>query len=157
QAIFFWNFVGLAILLLGVLLFSEMRVGLTEAQFRNLRTQGELITNLLVETNAVPATPGVPLDQVKVRNILFRLLPPIAEGARTGAGPRIRVFSPTGAVVADTDVLYDSLEQQQLPPIGARPDIGQSIDRFAQRAGYFRLTPWRQTITLPEERARAFQ
>src|SRR5262249_2765007 len=87
QAIFFWNLVGLGILLLGVLLFSEMRVGLTEAQFRNLRTQGELIANLLVETGAVPAIPGAPIDEVKVRNILFRLLPPIAEGARTGSGP----------------------------------------------------------------------
>src|SRR5262245_22779003 len=50
RIIFIWNFVGLAVLVVGVLLLSEMRAGLTDAQYRNLRTQGELITNLLIET-----------------------------------------------------------------------------------------------------------
>ena len=155
HAIFFWNFVGLGILLLGVLLLSEMRVGLTEAQFRNLRTQGELIANLLVEANAIPGDPSVPVDEPKVRDILFRLLPPIAQGARTGAGPRVRVFSANGAVVADTDVLRDQLEQTELPQIGQRADIRRSINQIAENAGYFRLTPWRPSITLDEERRRA--
>ena len=155
HSIFFWNFVGLGILLLGVLLLSEMRAGLTEAQYRNLRTQGELIANLLVETNAVAGEPLPGVNEPGVREVLRRLLPPIAEGARTGSGPRVRVFLPAGSTVADTDVLYDQLEQTPLPPIGKAADIGRSIDQFAEKAGYFRLTPWRPTITLNEERRRA--
>jgi len=55
QIIFIWNFAGLAFLVIGVLLLTEMRAGLTDAQFRNLRTQGELITNLLIETGSATA------------------------------------------------------------------------------------------------------
>jgi two-component system sensor histidine kinase ChvG len=57
RIIFIWNFAGLFVLVLGVLLLTEMRAGLTDAQFRNLRTQGELITNLLIETGTVEGDP----------------------------------------------------------------------------------------------------
>ena len=90
--IFFWNFVGLGILLLGVLLLTEMRAGLTDAQFRNLRTQGELISNLLIESNAIQSDLGV--NDLAVREVLRRLLPPAPQGAPANAGPRVRVFAP---------------------------------------------------------------
>ena len=155
RGIFFWNFVGLAFLLVGVLLLSEMRAGLTDAQFRNLRTQGELIANLLVETNAVQSDPLAAINEPGVREVLRRLLPPVAQGARTNTGPRVRVFNPQGGIVADTDVLYDRMEQDRLPDLGVKNDIGSAIARQAQRVEYFRLTPWRPSITLEEERRRA--
>jgi|CXWL01.1.fsa_nt_gi two-component system sensor histidine kinase ChvG len=157
RIIFLWNFVGLGILLLGVLLLTELRAGLTEAQFRNLRTQGELIANLLIETGTVQGDPWPGLNEPAVREVMRRVLPPVAEGERVGtAGTRVRVFAADGAVVADTDVIYDKLEETPLPGVGAEDEnIGQTIRRAARRVEYIRLTPWRPSITLEEERQRA--
>ena len=80
RIIFIWNFVGLAVLIVGVLLLSEMRAGLTDAEYRNLRTQGELITNLLIETGTVQGDPDPYINGDAVRDVMQRLLPPIAEG-----------------------------------------------------------------------------
>lgn len=157
RIIFIWNFAGFLILVVGVLLLSEMRAGLTEAQYGNLRTQGELITNLLVETGTVQGDPYPYINEPAVREVLRRLLPPIAEGARPGQGPRVRVAGADGRLIADTDVIYDRLEETPLPQIGDRPSIGQSIESAARRVEYWRLTPWRPTITLPEARARALR
>ncbi|MDX2277247.1 MAG: ATP-binding protein [Hyphomonadaceae bacterium] len=159
RIIFFWNFVGLGTLVLGVLLLSEMRAGLTEAEYRNLRTQGELIANLLIETGTVQGDPAPYINEPAVREVLRRLLPPIAEGARPGdaGGPRVRVFAADGATIADTDVLYDRLDETPLPSVDEAPNLGASIERAAQRVEYLRLTPWRPTITLAEERRRALQ
>ena len=154
--IFLWNFVAFGILVIGVMLLSETRAGLTEAQVRNLRTQGELITNLLVETGTVQSEPYAGINEPAVREVLRRLLPPVAEGARVGGGPRIRVFAPDGAIVADTDVLYDQLDEAPLPPLGERqPDFGRSLEEVAQGVEYFRLTPWKPSISLQEEQRRA--
>ncbi|QGZ96670.1 sensor histidine kinase [Terricaulis silvestris] len=156
RIIFIWNFAGLFVLVLGVLLLTEMRAGLTDAQFRNLRTQGELITNLLIETGTVEGDPYPYVNEVRVRDTLRRILPPIAEGARGGVGqPRVRMFADDGRLIADSDVIYDRLEETALPEVGQEESIGQSIRRTAQRVEYIRLTPWRPTISLEEEIARA--
>lgn len=153
--IFLWNFVAFGILLIGVMLLSETRAGLTEAQVRNLRTQGELIANLLVETGAVQSEPYAGINEPGVREVLRRLLPPVAEGARANIGPRIRVFAPDGEVVADTDVLYDRLDEIPLPPLGQERDFGRSLEEAAQGVEVFRITPWRPSTSLAEERRRA--
>ncbi len=143
---------------MGVLLLSETRAGLIEAQVRNLRTQGELIANLLIETGTVQGDPYPAMNEPAVREVLRRLLPPVAEGARPGAGPRVRVFSADhGALVADSDVLYDKLEERPLPDVGEQADLGQSIERAASRVEYLRITPWHPTITLAEEQSRALR
>ncbi len=158
RIIFIWNFVGLAFLILGVLLLTEMRAGLTEAQFRNLRTQGELITNLLVETGTLEGDPYPYVNESAVRAVLHRILPPIAEGARPGVGrPRVRVFGSEDRLIADSDVIYDRLEETPLPHIGEDRSIGEQIGRAARRVEYLRLTPWRPTVTLEEEHARAMR
>jgi len=156
RIIFIWNFAGLAFLVLGVLLLTEMRAGLTDAQFRNLRTQGELITNLLIETGTVEGDPYPYVNEPNVRAVLKRILPPIAEGERPGVGrPRVRLFSPEGRLIADSDVLYDRLEETALPDPAAEEDIRGRIESAARRVEYLRLTPWRPTSTLAEERDRA--
>jgi two-component system sensor histidine kinase ChvG len=157
RIIFFWNFAGLAFLVIGVLLLAETRAGLTDAQTQNLRTQGELITNLLIETGTVEGDTQPYVNELAVRAVLRRLLPPVADGARGVNGPRVRMFAPDGRLIADSDVIYDRLEEQPLPEVGARESIGESIGRVAQRARYFRLTPWRPTITLEEETRRAMR
>src|SRR5260221_8989286 len=47
RLIFAWNFVGFAILTLGVLLLSELREQLIQAKVDALATQGELVANVL--------------------------------------------------------------------------------------------------------------
>jgi two-component system sensor histidine kinase ChvG len=156
RIIFMSNLLGLAILLLGVLLLTELRAGLTEAQVRNLRTQGELIANLLIETGTVQGDPWPGLNEPAVREVLRRVLPPVAEGERFGAsGTRVRVFAPDGTPVADTDVIYDRLDETPLPHVGASDNLSDRIERAARRVEYIRLTPWRPTITLQQERERA--
>ncbi len=158
RIIFIWNFAGLAVLILGVLLLTEMRAGLTEAQFRNLRTQGELITNLLIETGTVEGDPNPYVNESAVRTVLRRILPPIAEGARPGVGrPRVRMFAADGRLIADSDVIYDRLEERPLPDVNDRTSIGETIQRAARRVEYLRLTPWRPTSTLEQEHARAMR
>ena len=158
RIIFIWNFAGLAFLILGVLLLTEMRAGLTEAEFRNLRTEGELITNLLIETGTVEGDPYPYVNESAVRAVLTRILPPVAEGDRPGVGrPRVRMFGADGRLIADSDVIYDQLEERPLPEIGNRSNIGESISRAARRVEYLRLTPWRPTITTAEEHERAMR
>jgi two-component system sensor histidine kinase ChvG len=153
RIIFIWNFVGLAFLILGVLLLTEMRAGLTEAQFRNLRTQGELITNLLIETGTVEGDPYPYINESAVRLVLHRILPPIAEGGRPGVGqPRVRVFDANGQLVADSDVIYDEIRET---PITSDENLAEKLERVARRVEYLRLTPWRPTTTLEEEQRRA--
>ncbi len=146
RIIFFWNFAGLAVLAIGVLLLAELRAGLTDAQYRNLQTQGELITNLLIETGTLEADPYI--DEPAVRQVMRRTLPPIAGGAEAGR-PRVRMFAADGHLIADTNVIYDRLEESPLPQIGAREE------RPGKGVEYARLTPWRPTISLEQERARA--
>lgn len=156
RIIFIWNFAGFALLALGVLLLTELRAGLIEAQFRNLRTQGELITNLLIEAGTVQGDPYPAINEPAVRDVLRRLFPPIAQGGRPqDGGPRILVYAADGRLVADTDVLYDRLEERPLPPPG-EAKLGERIGRVAQRVQALRLTPWAQG-SLEEERARALQ
>ncbi len=158
RIIFFWNFAGLAFLVIGVLLLAETRAGLTTAQVQNLRTQGELITNLLIETGTVEGDTEPYVNELAVRAVIRRLLPPIAEGGRPGAsGPRVRMFAPDGRTIADSDVIYDRREEGPLPEVGARESIGDSIGRAARSAEYFRLTPWRPTIALEDEIRRAMR
>ena len=156
RIIFFWNFAGLAFLVFGVLLLAETRAGLTVAQVQNLRTQGELITNLLIETGTVEGETQPYVNEPAVREALRRLLQAVAEGEREGTeGPRVRVFLADGRSIADSDVIHDRWSGGPLPDPGTRPSIGESIGRAARRAEYFRLTPWRPTITLEEEIRRA--
>jgi two-component system sensor histidine kinase ChvG len=158
RTIFIWNFAGLLFLIVGVLLLTEMRAGLTEAQFRNLRTQGELITNLLIETGTVEGDPYPYVNESAVRAVLMRILPPIAEGGRPGVGrPRVRMFTADGRLIADSDVMYDVLEGQSLPRIGEEESIGDAIGRVARNAQSWRLTPWRETISLEQEHQRAMR
>jgi len=156
RIIFIWNFVGLAVLIVGVLLLAEMRAGLTDAEYRNLRTQGELITNLLIETGTVQGDPDPYINSDAVRDVMQRLLPPIAEGGRSGqGGPRIIVADGRGVPIADSDVIYDHLDEHPIGPPGQTTDLAANIQKTVRNIEYVRLTPWHPTTSLTEERTRA--
>jgi two-component system sensor histidine kinase ChvG len=91
-----------------------------------------------------------------VRTVLRRILPPIAEGARPGVGrPRVRMFNAEGGLIADSDLFYGGVDETPVEDPSQRTTIGESIERAAERVEYLRLTPWRPTISLEEEIARA--
>jgi len=157
QLIFAWNLAGLVVLMLGVLFLTEKRADLTDAQFRNLRTQGELITNLLIEAGTVQGDPYPYINELAARDVIRRLVPPIAEGGRPGIeGPRIRVFDVDGEAIVDTDFIHGRLDERPLE-IGADRDIGRRIGSAARNVERFRLTPWQPSFTTEEERTRALR
>lgn len=149
RLLFFWNFVGLAILAGGALLLAEMRAQLIRANAASLLTQGELIANALADT-ATKGEPAPILQERNAREVLRRLMVPEAT--------RVRLFLPTGEVVADTDLLSDRVIQAPLPPLNSAP----SVDKIGTSlVGRFRsiipttVLPWKPDFTLQEELKRA--
>ena len=152
RLLFFWNFVGLAILAGGALLLAEMRAQLIQAKADSLLTQGELIASALADT----ATKGEPVPSLQDRNareVLRRLMVPEAT--------RVRLFLPTGEVVADTDLLSDRVFQAPLPPLqhdgDKRPlkNARGGLHRLLTAIAPATVLPWRPDFTLKEELRRA--
>jgi two-component system, OmpR family, sensor histidine kinase ChvG len=115
--IFIANFAGVVILVLGSLLFNELRTGLTVARAEALRTQAATIASVLGEA-AIPPEAAPVLDEGRARAILKRLF--------SEPGVRLRLFNKDRTAIADSDILYDQIEVRPLPPIGpAPPDIGE--------------------------------
>lgn len=155
QLIFLWNVVGLVILAVGVLVLSETRATLTNAQRTALQVQGAVLANLLIENAVVePGLPGVPpyIDASAAGNTLLNLIPHTTP--LTGEpyqGPRIRVVDVSGREVADTANLHGDLGEM---PLGDEPDVSLS-QRLTEAVQTFRFTPWPVTITLEDERKAA--
>ena len=155
QLIFVWNLVGLVILAVGVLVLSETRATLTNAQRTALQVQGAVLANLLIENAVVePGLPGVPpyIDASAAGNTLLNLIPHTTP--LTGEpyqGPRIRVVDVSGREVADTANLHGDLGEM---PLGDEPDVSFS-QRLTEAVQTFRFTPWPVTITLEDERKAA--
>jgi two-component system, OmpR family, sensor histidine kinase ChvG len=114
--IFIANFAAVVILILGSLLFNELRTGLTQARVDTLRAQGSTIASIIAETS-VAAEPEPALDERRARAVLKRLF--------REPGARLRLFDEDRRLIADSAVLYDEITVRPLPPIGpAPPDIG---------------------------------
>lgn len=114
--IFIANFAAVVILILGSLLFNELRTGLTQARVDTLRAQGSTIASIIAETS-VAAEPEPRLDERRARAVLKRLF--------REPGARLRLFDAERRPLADSAVLYDEITVRPLPPIGpAPPDIG---------------------------------
>ncbi|MDX2236503.1 MAG: ATP-binding protein [Hyphomonadaceae bacterium] len=157
RAIFGWNFVGFCILAIGVLALTEVRSGLIDAQIRSLRLQGDLITNVLIETATVAGDPTPRMDEPTARAVLLRLLPPERVASEPRADLRVRILQPDGSVVADTDVLYGKVDERPLPPPRSGAARGDETDSEApeRSADSWRFTPWRPTTSMEEGRRRA--
>jgi two-component system sensor histidine kinase ChvG len=101
------NVIGLLVLVGGALILNETRRALIDAQEDALITEGQLISQFLTAMGATQGVPDPYLD---------------AEGARQavqyfGALPtqRVRIFDAQGALVADSHIINDRIEQTPLP------------------------------------------
>ena len=102
------NLLGLAILTVGALALGELRQGLIQARIASLRTQGELIANVLVEGASYPA-PAPRLEENEARTILRTLYVP--------ESVRVRLFSVNGEVITDSYLLAGQVITRDLPPL----------------------------------------
>lgn len=147
RLLFFWNFVGFAILAAGALLLAEMRAQLIRAKAESLSTQGELIASALADT-ATKGEPEPSLVERNAREVLRRLMVP--------AATRVRLFLPNGELVADTDLISDRVIQAPLPPLRQNVLPAQQNEKsIFDRIGEFTVMPWRPDFTLKQEIARA--
>lgn len=115
------NLLALAMLVGGVLYVDEYRRSLIVAELQNMRLQAELLAGALgasivqnVGDDSVLMSPDL------ARQLVRRFEPP--------PGVRIRVFMPTGELAADSRMLrgpYGVVQIEPLPPIGARPGLGE--------------------------------
>jgi two-component system sensor histidine kinase ChvG len=127
--IFIANFAGIVILVLGSLLFNELRSGLTKARMDALRAQGSTIASVLAEA-AIPPEAVPVLDEMRARAILRQL--------SREPGARLRLFDRELRPIADSSVLEDVVDVRQLPPIGpAAPDVAEVAGRAVANARVF--------------------
>ncbi len=112
RRIIFFNLIGLAILVIGVMYLNQFRSGLIELRVQALRTQGEIIAITIAESSAIG--PGRPdFDPVRANIVLNRLSQP--------AGVRARLYDSQLRLSGDTRNLAPSgapIEVTPLPPPG---------------------------------------
>lgn len=127
--IYLANFAGIVILVLGSLLFNELRTGLTQAKADALRAQGSTIASVLAEA-AIPPDAEPVLDENRARAILKRLF--------REPGARLRLYDRDRRAIADSAVLYDEISVRPLPPIGpSAPNIGEAAGKAVANARIF--------------------
>lgn len=108
RMIFLANLLGLIILIAGALTLNQFSRGLIDAKIDNLHSQTRLIANLLGD-QATGFGAMASLDEDEARRIMARIDVPDKA--------RIRLYDRNGALVADSDLLDDSVEVGQLDPI----------------------------------------
>lgn len=117
--IFIGSFVGLVVLVIGALIFNELRTGLTEARSDALKAQGLTIASVLAEA-AVVGEPAPELDSEKARIVLRRLF--------RAPNARLRLYSSDKKLIADSNDLYDEINVRELPPLGGLPDVKKTAN-----------------------------
>jgi len=100
------NLAGLAVLIGGALLLNELRQGLVEARIQSLRTEGQLIANV-IDRAATVGDPEPLLVADQASDILQSLSMPRSE--------RVRLFDAEGRTIADSFVAADRVETSELP------------------------------------------
>jgi two-component system sensor histidine kinase ChvG len=101
------NLAGLAVLVGGALLLNELRQGLVDARVESLRTEGQLIANV-IEKNATVGDPEPLLVADTASDFLDSLSIPKTE--------RVRLFDSEGRPISDSWVATDRVEATALPP-----------------------------------------
>lgn len=161
RLIFVCNFLGLLVLFIGVLLLSETRTRLTQAQYQSLLQRGELMASIIVASASYEGETAPQLFEPMVREVLKQMLPPLSAGAgdMLDNGPRIRIYSPTGRKIADSDVIYSRIDEGRAPPIkdGGWAGFMRWAGDATRNVEYLRLTPWRPSITLDAAREAALR
>jgi two-component system sensor histidine kinase ChvG len=118
RRIIFFNLIGLAILVIGVMYLNQFRSGLIELRVQALRTQGEIIAITIAESSAIG--PGRPdYDPVRANVVLNRLSQP--------TGVRARLYDRQLRLTGDTRNLAPSgapIEVMPLAPPGQETSSG---------------------------------
>jgi two-component system sensor histidine kinase ChvG len=125
RRIIFFNLIGLAILVIGVMYLNQFRSGLIELRVQALRTQGEIISITIAESSTIG--PGRPdYDPVRANVVLNRLAQP--------TGVRARLYDRRLRLTGDTRNLAPSgapIEVLPLPPPGEQ-DNNLTLRRLEQ-------------------------
>ncbi|MEM9781538.1 MAG: sensor histidine kinase [Pseudomonadota bacterium] len=134
RRIIFFNLIGLAVLVFGVLYLNQFRSGLIEQRFQSLSVEGEIIAVTIAESagdyregEVVPATERPELDSERATTILSSLTRP--------ARVRARLYDTDLRLVADTRSTAagaSSIVSTALPPPGAKRPPGPitRLERF---------------------------
>ena len=110
------NLLGLAVLIAGALVLSELRRGLVNARIDSLTTQGELIATI-IDQAATVGEPTPAMDPAYASQILQLLSNPKTQ--------RARLFDAKGRLIADSDWVAARVETSLLPPARPRSDSQQ--------------------------------
>ena len=158
RRIIFFNLIGLAILVMGVMYLNQFRSGLIEMRVHALRTQGEIIAITIAESSALG--PGRPdYDPVRANVVLNRLAQPTGVRARlydrqlrltgdtrnlapSGAPIEVMALAPPGEKTAKSllrqlEVAYQDFIElfREQPPLYIEvPSAGISRDREVREA-----------------------
>jgi two-component system sensor histidine kinase ChvG len=127
------NVIGLLVLVGGALILNETRRALSDAQEDALITEGGLISQFLTAMGATQGVPDPVLDAELSRQAVHLFAPPPTQ--------RVRIFDAQGAIVADSQIINDRIEQTPLPNL-RRP------------GGIFKIAPKGQGETRNEIAAR---
>jgi two-component system sensor histidine kinase ChvG len=114
------NLIGLFILVAGALAFNGLRQGLLDAQRDGLKTQGEVIAQLL-DYYATQGEPEPTLNAASAQEFILQTFP-------RGSRLRARVFDAQGNLVVDSYYVSDTIERYNLPPLRG-PGGAFSLDR----------------------------
>ncbi|HWF00530.1 MAG TPA: ATP-binding protein [Caulobacteraceae bacterium] len=107
RLIVFLNLTALAILAGGALLLNELRPGLVDARIDSLRTEGQLIANV-IDSGATVGDPEPQLEADAASDFLQSLSIPRSE--------RVRLFDAEGHPVFDSYIAADTVVKSDLPP-----------------------------------------
>ena len=99
------NLLGLTVLIFGALVLNETRRGLVDARVDSLRTQAELISEVI--QGAAVTEPEPLMDAQNAVRVLQLLDIPRTE--------RARLYDASGHILADTDVMADKVMVRDLP------------------------------------------
>jgi two-component system sensor histidine kinase ChvG len=109
------NLLGLFVIIGGALIVDEIRQGLVQARLDSLRTQGELIANV-IDQAATSGEPAPALQPDVAEGVLGALFIPRAQ--------RARLYNASGHMLADSDVVADRVEAEVLPPVRSASHAG---------------------------------
>jgi two-component system sensor histidine kinase ChvG len=107
RLIFLLNLVALAILVGGTIGLNELRQGLVQARVDSLRTEGQLIANVM-DGAATIGEPDPALEADAASDILQSLV--------ISKSQRVRLFDAEGNMIADSFIVTDRIERIPLPP-----------------------------------------
>ncbi|MET0547170.1 MAG: stimulus-sensing domain-containing protein [Caulobacterales bacterium] len=128
RLIFVMNLTGVCILAVGALILSELRAGLIEARVETLKSQAEIISNVLAEAATV-GEPAPAMNADLADDILRRL--------NTPRNVRARIFNMKRGQISDSWLLADQVLERTLPPVGSPDHVwgknGQ-VDLWLQNA-----------------------